>query len=383
MCSDRVGRVIAMSNMERREGIAVECASLESITDQSWNTALAAAPEARVQQTVQGAQIRWEMDAQHPYFLRAQQAGEVVGQLYLQRGFVHPDLVHWAPHWLKTALLNRLWGVLSWFGGPVIFATDNYDEILRALLKEVDAVVRRYGVTAVKGVTPAFYGGEIDWALIDSAFADYDYSMRERATIVLDIDGDLEELWAGLTKEARQKVRKAERQRVEIVEDNTVDGLNRYYAVRVENARRNGLRPPAKEAIIAAESIYMKHGLAKLFLAMHEGHVVAGQQLVVFNGNIQLAGICYSDRARELRLAGNDLLQWEIIKWAHAMGHHRIDWAGLTLEPTNEKEVGINRFKEKWGGQIVRYHSYDKIIAKRRFAALNWLKDQARKFDIR
>lgn len=363
--------------------INVESASIEKIEDLSWNDALGAAPGARVQQTIQGAQIRWEMDGQFPYFLRAQRVGELVGQLYLHRGFVHPDLIQWSHHLLKTPFLHRLWGVLSWFGGPVIFAQDCYEEVLRAFLNEVESLTERHGITAVKGATPAFYGGDIDWELVDSVFADYAYEMQERATIILDVNGDLDALWQGLTKEARQKVRKAERQEVQIFEDNTEDGLNRYYSVRLENARRNGLRPPSKESILASEPIYMRHGLAKLFLAEHEGQTVAGQLLVVFNGNVQLGGICYSDRARQLRLSANDLLQWELIKWANTMGHRRIDWAGFSLEPTSEKEAGINRFKEKWGGQVVRYHSYDKILSPRRFAALNWLKGQARKFGIR
>jgi lipid II:glycine glycyltransferase (peptidoglycan interpeptide bridge formation enzyme) len=307
----------------------------------------------------------------------------MVGQLFLHRGFVHPDMMQWARPMLKSHILHRLWGVLSWYGGPVIYNTDNYEAILRAFLSEVDHLINLNGITAVKDIVPSFYAEDINWQLIDSVYSDFGYQSRERATIVLDLAHDLEKIWAGLSKEARQKVRKAGKMNVEVVEENSAEGLNRYYDVRLENASRNGLRPPSRESVLAVEPIYMHDGISKLFLAKHEGHTVAGQMLVVFNGNIQLSGICYSDRARQLRLPVNDLLQWEVIKWAKAEGHCRIDWAGFTPNPSTEKELGINRFKKKWGGKVVHYHTYDKILAYKRFAGLNWLKKQARKLDIR
>ena len=364
-------------------GVVIKNVPFEEIDSQRWNSALTTAPGARTQQTVQGAQARWDVNGQRPYFLHAIQGDEMVGQLFLHRGFVHPDMMQWARPMLKSPILHRLWGVLSWYGGPVIYNTDNYEAILRAFLSEVDHLINLNGITAVKDIAPSFYAEDINWQLIDSVYSDFGYQSRERATIVLDLAHDLEKIWAGLSKEARQKVRKAGKMNVEVVEENSAEGLNRYYDVRLENASRNGLRPPSRESILATEPIYMRDGMSKLFLAKHEGYTVAGQMLVVFNGNVQLAGICYSDRARQLRLPVNDLLQWEVIKWAKAEGHCRIDWAGFTPNPSTEKELGINRFKKKWGGKVVHYHTYDKILAYKRFAGLNWLKKQARKLDIR
>jgi hypothetical protein len=371
------------SSVTRTEPLRIRRASLEEVDAEAWNKALCTAPEARIQQTVQGAQIRWQMDGQQPYFLSAERGGCQVGQLFLHRGFVHPDVMQWARPLLKSPVLHRIWGVLNWFGGPIIHARDDKAEILRAFLHEVENLIACNGVAAVRNATPAFYGLEVDGPAVDALYGEFGYRQRERATIVLEIDGDEEALWDGLSKEARQKVRKAERQGVEVVQDDTVEGLQRYYAVRLENAHRNGLRPPSRESILAAEPIYMRDGMCKLFLAQCEGEVLAGQMLVAFNGNVQLAGICYSDRARQLRLPVNDMLQWEVIKWALHTGQRRVDWSGYTPQPCTDKEIGINRFKEKWGGGVVNYRVYDKVLAPKRFTALSWLKAQARKFDIR
>lgn len=364
-------------------GIEIQCASLEDVDASVWNGALARAPAARIQQTVQGARIRWCEEGQRPYFLRALRDGQPAGQCYLHYGFVHPDLMQWSRPLLKSSFLHRLWGVMSWFGGPVIFDGADYDSVLRAFLGEVERMSRRLGVAAIKGATPSFYGDNVDWPLVDAAFADFGYDKQQRATMVLDVEADRESLWGGLAKEARQKVRKAQKQNVQIVEDNTAAGLERYYAIRLENARRNGLRPPSRSSILASEQVYMREGMCKLFLAESYGEALAGQLLVVFNGYVQLAGICFSDRALQLRLPVNDLLQWHVIEWAQSSGQRRVDWSGYTPEPATEKEAGINRFKAKWGGAVVHYHTYDKIRAPRRFAALDWTKTQARKFNIR
>ena len=91
--------------------------------------------------------------------------------------------------------------------------------------------------------------------MLDTVCGDFGYQKRQRATIVLDVVADLEMLRSGLTKEVRKKVRKAERQDISIVEDNSAAGLNRYYEVRLENARRNGLRLPSRSSILAAGPI--------------------------------------------------------------------------------------------------------------------------------
>ena len=54
------------ANVQRTD-IAIKSTSLENIDDPLWNEGFKGAPEARIQQTVEGAQIRWEMDGQYPF----------------------------------------------------------------------------------------------------------------------------------------------------------------------------------------------------------------------------------------------------------------------------------------------------------------------------
>ena len=377
-----------MTIFENNPARAVECApemklhfsveGIDTVDPARWNEAVGQVPEARIQQSFQGAEVRRETEGIASYFLTAQCAETTVCNLCLFHGFIHPDLVPWRRSLLRTSFMRKLMGVYRWFGGPLIYNKERYDEILQGFLDCVDEMARRDGIVAIQGVTVPFYEKGMDAERIEQIYASRGYVRQGEATIVLDLDGDLDTLWTKMHKDARQKVRKAEKQGVEVREADAIEQWYDYYDIRIENTRRAGVRTPHIDVIVGTEPIYGPHGMGKVFLAYCDGRAVAGQMVVIFNGNIQLAGICSSDYAREKKLAANDLLQWRIIEWAHAQGHRLIDWSGYNLEPKDEKQEGINRFKAKWGGCIVPYASFSKVHGYRKYQILAWCKEKAK-----
>jgi hypothetical protein len=351
---------------------------MEDVDAIGWNDAVGRVPEARIQQSYQGAEVRRETEGISSYFLTAKSEGATVGSLCLFHGFIHPDLVPWGRSILRTRFMRRLMGVYRWLGGPLIYDKENYGEILTGLLERVDLLARQDRVVAVQGVTAPFYEKGIDTALVEQIYSENGYEQKDEATIVLDLDADIDTLWSHMHKEARQKVRKAEKQGIEIREADTVEQWYQYYEIRVENTRRSGVRPPHIDIIIGTEPIYGPHDMGKVFLAYCEGRVVAGQMVVVFNGNVQLAGICLSDYAREKNLAANDLLQWRIIEWARIQGYRLVDWSGYTIEPKDRKQEGINRFKAKWGGRVLAYNTFSKVLDQNKYQSLAWCKERAK-----
>ena len=350
----------------------------ETTSPAEWDRDIARAPEARLQQTWEAARIRREQEGCRPLFLHAHRGDGVVGQLFLSHGFIHPDLLQWCRPVLRTGWVKKILGAYRWFGGPLIFDKAHYGPILREFLSAVDEQAARDRVFAIQDVAPPFYDPEMDSALVDEIYGEFGYVGRERATIVLDLGEDLDTLWKNLNREARQKVNKARKQEIRIFEAETEAHLRQYYQVRVETARRNQVRPPSLDSVLATGPVYMEAGMARVFLAEHEGQIASGQMLAAFNGNVQLGGICDSDYARDHRLHANDLMQWHIIEWAHASGCRRVDWAGYTLEPGTEKEAGINRYKAKWGGTVLPYRVYTRIYGEKRQQFLDWLKKKAR-----
>ena len=357
------------------DGPVLQVVDCDSPPATEWNRAIEAAPEARIQQTWQAARIRRELEGCRPLFLQVRRGGEVAGQLLVSRGFIHPDLLQWCRPLLRTPWARSTLGVYRWFGGPIVLERPSYGEILRLFLAAVEERAVRDGVFAIQDAAPAFYDPHMDADLVDGIFQEFRYAGQERATIALELDGDLEAAWKNLNREARQKVNKARKQGIRIFAAETDEQLRQYYQVRRETARRNGVRPPHIDSVLAARPIYMAEGMAGVFLAEHDGQIASGQMLAVFNGNVHLGGVCYSDYAQSHNLNANDLMQWHVIEWAMARQCRRIDWAGYTLEPSTAKESGINRFKSKWGGTVLPYRSYSRVYGQKRQQVLDWLRD--------
>ena len=352
----------------------MEVVELSNPTAEEWNGVIGEAPEARIQQTWEAARIRQELEGCKPLFLQARQGSEVAGQLMVSRGFIHPDLLQWCRPLLRAPGARSALGVYRWFGGPVVLDKAHYGEILRLLLAAVAERAARDRVLAIQDVAPAFYDPHMDADLVDEIFRELGFVGQDRATIALELDGDLEGAWKNLNREARQKVNKARKQDIRIFAAETDEHLRQYYQVRVETARRNGVRPPHLDSVLGARPIYMAADMAAVFLAEHDGQIASGQMLSVFNGNVHLGGVCYSDYAQSHNLNANDLMQWHVVEWATARACRRIDWAGYTPEPATPKEAGINRFKAKWGGTVLPYRSYTRTCGAKRQRVIGWLR---------
>jgi hypothetical protein len=357
---------------------AIRVAEFGNADPLAWNQAALQDPQARVQQSYEGALIRQRTEGIRPLFLSAYQGQELAGQLLLYQGFIHPDLLQWCQPLLRTRLCRNWGGVYRWIGGPLVRRESDYAAVLRQFLAYLDRHAAAEGIFAIRDATPPFYRPRAGQGEEQGIFAACGFSRREQATVVLGLDGDLEHLWRGLSRDARQKVQKAERLGIRVIEAEGEAGIRRYYAVRQENSRRTGVRCPHLKGILAAGPVYLARGMGKVLLTEYQGRILSGQMLVHFNGYIQLAGICLSDFAWEQGLPANDAMQWHIIRWGHEQGCRSVDWSGYTPEPQTDKERGINAFKGKWGGQVLRYGVYDKVYGRRREEALQWLKKTAK-----
>ena len=350
------------------------------VPPEDWNQAALRLPEARLQQTVEAAALRRSDQGARSLFVRAFRGEGLLGQLFVSHAFVNPETMTHCPRLLSSGWPRAAMGVYRWFGGPLVFAKADYPEVVCSILARVTYLAAEDGVMAIQDVAPPFYDQCMDRQQMDAIFREFGFQGERRATIVLELDAGIEDLWKNLAREGRQKVNKGRKQGISIVEADDEARLRQYCQVRIENARRSGIRAPRPESVLEAVSQYREAGMVKVFLAEFDGEVTSGQMLNIFNGNIQLGGICYSDHARRNGLHANDLMQWHVVEWASGNGYRRIDWAGYTPGSTSEREAGINRFKAKWGGTVTEYDVYSKVTAPARHWAWSRAKSLARRF---
>jgi hypothetical protein len=134
-------------------------------------------------------------------------------------------------------------------------------------------------------------------------------------TAALDLSPGPEKVFSKL--KGRSEIRQAIAFGVQ-VRPATIEDLPEYYAILKGWSERKGLPCPSFEA--QQESLRLADN-RRLFLALHEGKIIAGSSVRFYPGGT--AEYSWNVSLPEFqRLRPNDLLQWRILEWACQQGIH-------------------------------------------------------------
>lgn len=234
-----------------------------------------------------------------------------------------------------------------------------------AFLADVVAALRRRRIPFVRV-------GNTIWGVRDRAhleLAGRHVTVVPRHTPVLDITSDERALLAGMDG-AQRKIRKAEREGVEVTEAQSVADVEAYHRLSSDTADRIRTRSCFTELPLAFFLDIWRHmmpaGRARLFLARHQGELIAGN-LFLIHGDTMLyyQGASTRDRAHTARQAPTACF-WLAIREARKLGLARFDFGGCTptADPTDPR-YGVWEFKKRWGGRLDTFYSADILLAPR------------------
>ncbi|MGW0559599.1 lipid II:glycine glycyltransferase FemX [Streptomyces sp. NPDC003016] len=163
-----------------------------------------------------------------------------------------------------------------------------------------------------------------------------------------------EDLWKGLNQEWRRNVRRARKSGVEVAVGGAAD-LPEFYRLLRITEERDGFRLGRSlayyqrqyEALNAEEP-----GRMKLYLARHEGEVLAAHTMITVGRRVWYQTGASADHRREVR--PSNALQWRMMRDAHELGADVYDMRGVpsTLDP-DDRGHGLLRWKLGTGGQVV------------------------------
>ena len=224
----------------------------------------------------------------------------------------------------------------SVYGGPIFAGTDR---AVIPLLREAERVRR---IAWLDIWTPANYD--------ISPFIKSGYTSSEMYTSILELQKPEEELWLGLDGKTRNMVRKATKNNVLVVEgDESLVG--EYYQMVVSTLTRAQIEPQPESFYRRIIQDLGPKGMARLLLANHQGRFIAGAIFLFYK---DIAYYWHGSSHREhLSVAPNELIQWELIKWARQNGYKYYDL--VRIEP--DRLPGIARFKTRLGGKTAPcYH---------------------------
>ena len=189
--------------------------------------------------------------------------------------------------------------------------------------------------------------------------------VQPQATQLLNIDLDPEALKAGFKPKTRYNLNLAERKGVKVSGSRDVATFARLAA---DTAKRQGIHLPGVAYYQAALELFAPRDQVRLYLAEHEGDVLAGIMVFRFGKTAYYLFGGSTERKRELM--PNYLLHWQAMLDLRALGCDTYDWWGIPEEPAPDHPwFGLYRFKTGFGGETVRYVGlYERVLRPGPFA---------------
>jgi lipid II:glycine glycyltransferase (peptidoglycan interpeptide bridge formation enzyme) len=165
---------------------------------------------------------------------------------------------------------------------------------------------------------------------------------------------DVDDVWSGLSQSWRRDIRRATKAGVTVAEVG-LDGLAEFYRLVRETEERNGFDLGRSLAYFQRQYDVLNQeepGRMRLYVARHEGAVLAAHTLVVLGQRAWYLTGGSATRGREVR--PSHALQWRMIEAACASGVETYDMRGvpISLDP-DDAGFGLLRWKLGTGGVVV------------------------------
>jgi hypothetical protein len=174
-------------------------------------------------------------------------------------------------------------------------------------------------------------------------------------TVRVDLTLGEDALFRAFEQSCRAAVRQAQRADLHLttVTCGPGDWIDVYFPIAQEMYRRQG-RPPTipRRFFERLWAAFESSGVVRVVLAEHRGRVIAGAVFLVYGSTLYYCDGVSVVADRKLR--PNNLIQWEIIRWACREGLRTYDMLGADI-------AGIAQFKKGFGGEFVPYTSFTHV----------------------
>jgi len=310
--------------------------------DSNWNIRLHNSPLGSIHQTTEYTSYLEKVDHPKIFFLTfISEKGVIVGQLALN------EYSRFVKKTLATKLLKKFPNIKKtiyrWQYGPVIFDQTYNHEILKLLYKFLIS-------KKCKAI-----GFEHPLSGKNLSSLGKPFKINKWGTFLIDLTQDKDQIWNQLNKHsARKNIKRSEKRGVSI-KMMTVNDLPSYYKI----LRETKLNVNSKIEFSSVENLwkYLHPIGLNGFLAFKNEELTGGILFSLFNNYLREWGIARTQIDTLEKLYSQDLLKWKIIEWGINNKANYYDLSGANPESTNEKESGIFRYKAKWGGKYVEYHT--------------------------
>jgi peptidoglycan pentaglycine glycine transferase (the first glycine) len=249
------------------------------------------------------------------------------------------------------------------------------ESIALRLLPELHQIARHCRAIFLKIEPPLHHGSGACRVLQQYNFRASHYSNQPRATIIVDLRQNLDNIMGRMRKKTRQYIRYAARNGVTVREGGRED-LPAFYDLIRRTAQRGRFSIRVRDYYEHQWQAFADTDQVALLMAIYQGQLLAGRTVFHFGDHAAEFHAGSSDECRHLR--PDYLLVWEAIKWAKARGCCTYDlWGipdevgraiyegeGLPVPERHDGLWGVYQFKRGFSRNVVFYTSaYDYVFS--------------------
>lgn len=171
-------------------------------------------------------------------------------------------------------------------------------------------------------------------------------------TVMLDLTQSEDQLLAGMRRQTRYEVRRADKLGIKITSSSETSAFEEFYQAQLDTAKRQNFIPPTQEFILAQHQAF--GDAAKIYRAQLNGKTLAYGLIILYPPEAIYHEAASTPEGRSL--PGAYALQWQVIKDAKAAGLTRYNLFGIAPpNAENHRYAGVTTFKKGFGGTEVDY----------------------------
>jgi peptidoglycan pentaglycine glycine transferase (the first glycine) len=175
---------------------------------------------------------------------------------------------------------------------------------------------------------PSAHSVDLERSLVARSFAPAAMSVEPRATLLLRLGADEDQLLRGMKPRTRYNIRLAARKGID-VREGSEDDLPAFYRLLEATGRRQGFRIYSEDYFRHLWGVLGAKGNAKLFVASHAGIPVSVQLAIAFGTTVTNKLTVWSGEHADRK--PNEAVHWAAIRWAGAAGYSLYDFEGIDV----------------------------------------------------
>ena len=201
--------------------------------------------------------------------------------------------------------------------------------------------------------------------------------LHAQNTIILDLTKSEDDLLMSMRRQTRYEVRRAQKQNLKVVEDNTEKTYQAFHGTQTLTAKRQGFIPPSLKELLAERQAFGSN--AHLYVSQTEAGEPIAYGLVLSYGK-EAAYFEAASTELNQKLPGAYALLWHAIRSLKSAGCQRFNLWGIAPPGVkNHRYSGVTTFKTGFGGKVVEYLPAQDIVIKKLRYKVDELVENTRK----